>query len=505
MKINKTRKPTTVASLYARPDATENMDGNLAFKMPPKVELTQRVATCFWKEPKFYGDVQTDTKELVALMESVAAADPKYAFQLAAYCRQVLNLRTVSVVLYVIASNSAKAKTEALARRYAPYVIQRADEIAEALAFQVAYKGSKKAMPNNLRRALSDSFNRFNAYQLSKYNRDGEIKLKDALRMIHPKPKNKEQSQLYKSILDGTIKPADTWEVTLSNWQKLGYESKREAWESISEKMGIFGIVRNLRNMLDENCNMAPVIGKLEDKKTILNSRMLPFRFYSAYCMLEGNANPFTGAVMTSLSKAMDYSTENVPLLPGVTVMAIDHSGSMQSANLSEKSIITNWAAADTLAAIARAKSRLCIVMEYATTANFINVANSGVMATLKEIQAKSSNGVTNCEDIFNKLLENKVRADRIILISDEQDNVGYAQVGWQKYRKFCPGVKLYSVTLGGYGTSQFALEKGIIKLAGFSEKIFQFVSLAEQDFDTMVKEIEKYDFEKAKGKDEEE
>ena len=501
MKLNSGFKTTSVARMYAHPAAATNMSGNLGFKATPKIELVNRVATCFWNEPKFYGTISDQSKEILELMERVSEADPEFCFKLAAYARNVLNLRTVSVVLFVVASNSKKAKTVALARKYAPSVIIRADEIAEALAFQFQYKGSKSAMPNNLRRALSDSCNRFGAYAFSKYNRDGAVKLKDAIKILHPKPKNKEQSKLYKSILDDTLKPADTWEVTLSNWKGKGFESKKDAWNSIQGKMGAFAILRNLRNMLDENCNMAPVVEKLTDKKTILNSRLLPFRFYSAYLMLGENSNPFTGSVLSALSKAMDYSVDNVPDLPGVTVIAIDHSGSMHGANISTKSIVTNWMAADCLAAIARAKSRLCVVMEYADEAKFINVADSGVMATLKEIQAKSSNGVTNCEDVFTKLMDKKVRADRIIVISDNQDNSGYACRGWDQYKRMFPGAKLYSVNLGGYETSQFVPEKGTAYLAGFSEKIFQFISLAEQGPDAMVREIEKYDIEKIKTK----
>jgi hypothetical protein len=124
-------------------------------------------------------------------------------------------------------------------------------------------------------------------------------------------------------------------------------------------------------------------------------------------------------------------------------------------------------------------------------------------MAILKEIQSKSTNGGTYIEDVFNKLIERKVRADRLIIITDEQDNEGYASRGWLNYRRMFPGAKLYVVQLGGYGTSQFIMEKGIVKLAGFSEKIFQFIKLAEQNFDAMVKEIDGYDFEKnKKGKE---
>ena len=477
---------------------TQNMDGNDAYIMTPKTELLTRVATCFWNEPKFYGEKNEESEKIVDLAKRVSEKDVAYVFKLAAYCRNVLNLRTVSVVLFDIAANAKSEKSTGLARKYAPHVIKRADEITEALAYQFATYGGKKAMPNGMRRALGRCFASFDAYAFGKYSRDGKVKLRDALRILHPKPSDKARSKLYKSILDGTLESPDTWEVMISS-----KGSTTENWDAAAKVMPYFATLRNARNCLDHGCNMKPILERLEDKNLVHKSRLLPFRFWAAYNSIRGNSNPFTGATMGAIGKAMDYSLDNVPDLSGVTAVIIDHSGSMDD-KLSEKSDLKRKDAADVLAAIIRSKSRLNVVVEFANDARFMNLADHGVAANVEAIQRNSLSGGTCTEKAFELLTGPRgvKHIDRIILLTDEQDNVGTAQAGWTLARKAYPGVKLYLVDLAGYGTSQIAPQNGVVKLAGFSEKILNFISLSETGFDAMAKAVEKWEPKKAETED---
>ena len=49
-----------------------------------------------------------------------------------------------------------------------------------------------------------------------KYARDKAIKLRDVIRLAHPKPGSEEQSALWKRLVNDELKTPDTWEVAIS-------------------------------------------------------------------------------------------------------------------------------------------------------------------------------------------------------------------------------------------------------------------------------------------------
>jgi hypothetical protein len=488
MKLN-----AATRNFSAQPTATVNKDGNLAFKLTPKTELLVRTATNLYGESTYYSKGEERSKELIQLAEKVAEKEPEFVFKLAAYTRQVLHLRTAPIVLYVVAANAKAAKGTQLTKVWTNPVIQRADEIAEAIAFQLTYKGAKKGFPNSMRRALGNAMNNFGAYNYGKYNRDGQVKLKDALRILHPTPKDEEQSKLYKKIIDGTLESPETWEVLIST-----KGSTKENWQKIAPKMGYMALMRNLRNFLQKECDMQEILKRIANKEQVLRSKQLPFRFLSAYREIEEVPSPFAGATMTALQKAMQYSVENVPKMPGVTVIAVDQSGSMDSP-ISEKSKVSLMDTAHCLAAIVNERSPLTVTVGFSDDAYFINIPKGSVMHSITELKKKCNPGGTNTEAVFDLLTAKKVRCDRVIILTDQQDNIGQAMDGWTKFMRVNPQAKTYCVDLAGHGTTQFLPGKNVVQLAGFSEKIFQFVNLVEQDTDSMAKEIEKWDYGKGK------
>lgn len=89
-------------------------------------------------------------------------------------------------------------------RAYVPKVIRRADEPGELLAYWMRTLGSgnKTKLPNALKKGLSDAMNRFDEYQLAKYHRKGEVKLRDVLNLVHARPENEARAALYKRLLE---------------------------------------------------------------------------------------------------------------------------------------------------------------------------------------------------------------------------------------------------------------------------------------------------------------
>src|SRR2546426_4858375 len=181
-------------------------------------------------------------------------------------------------------------------------------------------------LSNPLKRGLAEAFENFDAYQLAKYDRDGEVKLKDVLKIVHPKPKTPERSEIYRLLKERKLPIPETWETYIS-----AHGSTQENWEHILPKMGYMAKLRNLRNLLDKNVEMEPVLEHLANAKAVLTSKQFPFRYFSAYRELENHPSPNTPEVLEALETAMELSVENVPDFQGTTFISADNSGSMQS------------------------------------------------------------------------------------------------------------------------------------------------------------------------------
>ena len=78
-----------------------------------------------------------------------------------------------------------------LLSRLVARVVQRPGEITELLAYYARANGRGgtkifNRVSKQLQKGLALSFNRFDGYQLAKYNRDGAVRLRDALSLVHP-------------------------------------------------------------------------------------------------------------------------------------------------------------------------------------------------------------------------------------------------------------------------------------------------------------------------------
>src|SRR3989442_570480 len=194
--------------LFSRSDRTVNYEGGIAFTMTPKMELYTRVATALVGEPKFYEPNAEGDRGLLQLISTVAKGDPEFILKLAVHCRRDLHLRTIPVVLLV---EACRHESKQFVRRYAPHIVQRPDELTEAIAYwkrlfgDIGDQAEKGMLSNPLKRGLAEAFENFDAYQLAKYDRDGEVKLKDVLKIVHPKPKTPKVLEALETALEISV------------------------------------------------------------------------------------------------------------------------------------------------------------------------------------------------------------------------------------------------------------------------------------------------------------
>lgn len=373
--------------------------------------LRRAVMTCLLWEDLYYESGDSVAKNIEELIPQV---DPEKVYQIAIEAKMVQKLRHVPLF---IASVMAGLDTHKhLVEKLLETIIVRPDEFAEFLA--IYWKNGRTPVSAQIKRGLSNSFRNFNEYQFAKYRGSrNEIKLRDVMRIVHPKPKSQEQSELFKKIIDDTLETPDTWEVALSSGA-----NKKETWERlISErKLGALAFLRNLRNMNDVGVSKSAIRNGIEK----LNPKwLLPLHFLSAA--------RYAPEYEQEIENLMLKMFENTPKLPGYTIFVVDVSGSMSS-SISDKSQFTRKDVAKAMAMVASnltEKFSLYITAgsdwERKHATKRVNPRRGfGTLSAIDEnCRAVGGGGIFTRQCLeYIKSEEGDVIPDRIIIFSDSQD-----------------------------------------------------------------------------------
>ena len=297
-----------------------------------------------------------------------------------------------------------------------PRIITRADMLTDFLA--IYWKDGKKPIANQVKKGLELAFHNFNEYKLAKYDRDAAIKLRDVMFLVHAKPRNQYEQELFKKVADRTLTPPETWEVLLSRG-----EDKKATWTKLitEKKIGGLAMLRNIANMQKAHVDRKII---QEGLANLRNSMLLPLDFWKAARM-----NP---EFERDIEDAMIEAYKNLPKLPGKTLFIVDVSGSMGSLTSGN----SNFNRMDQACAMAILAANQCEDYELVATAGndgsriqaseWIRYPKRGfalapqIMETRKRI---GGGGIftRQCLEWCKSKFSDK-KFDRIIIFSDSQD-----------------------------------------------------------------------------------
>ena len=500
-------------NVFEKTTPVTNYQGATAFSVDKRAELYSAVVTTSLSNT-FYESGNDRMERIRAL---IGQNDPSFVAQLAVYARNKMYMRSIPLVLAV---ELAKVKSgNGIVNKAVNGVVQRADEITELLAYyQLANdrKETKKLnkLSKQIQRGLAEAFNRFDEYQFAKYNRDAEIRLKDALFLVHPKAVNEAQQVVFNKIAKDELQVPYTWETELSmlGQNKFAGEQEKQAafrakWEELilNGAMGYMALMRNLRNIIEAEVSreaMTKVCAVLSDKNAVMKSKQLPFRFLAAYREVKALNSGAVAMVLDALEQAVEQSAMNIRGFGKDTsvVIACDVSGSMQKA-ISAKSKILNYDIGLMLGMLLQSRCDYVQTGMFGDTWKIINVSRKNILANVQEFYSRegevgySTNGYLVVKDLINR----KKVVDKIMMFTDcqlwnsagntVQDNIASL---WKQYRKIAPKAKLYLFDLAGYGTTPIDVRNdGVYLIAGWSDKIFDVLSALE-DGGHVLAEVEK-------------
>lgn len=391
----------------------------------------------------------------------------------------------------------------------------------------------KAVLPSRLKRAMARTFGGYDVYKLVKYNRPqnhpnyadllgslrgGRLVPKSAMRV--GKKHNGEapswplSKALRDYLIDGKMSdelptrikarhdfmalPAEaslaeirahakaaglTWEDVVSKFGGKNVDEKRKAavWSAAAEQMGAMALFKNLRNLLQAGVpNLAKRTAKVYTPEFVRSSRLLPWRFYNAYTALSqaaGVGDVERKRVQENVSKALDVAaSENVPEFPGVTAIFVDVSGSMNT-KISAKSVTSAAEAACLMAGILNRRCETALVYAFASTVSEIHTTKSDpVLSVVSKIKKASVGYSTNFHMSFETLRKRRIKADRIVFLTDNEASSRFNSCGREaeRYASQHPDVFIHAIDLQAHGQSAVHTSmKRYNLVSGFSESIF--------------------------------
>lgn len=545
----------------AKKPTETNFMGEKAFKMEDKEELVSSVMTTFLQD-SYYEKESTEANRIKGLLDKV---DPEFCAKLALYARNEGKLRSVT---HLISSHIAqKVSGKEWGKRFYNKIVVRPDDISEIVsAYAATNKMSLKdikRIPNSMKKGFKTALERFDAYQIDKYKMNRrDVSMVDLVNLFHPKgtQKNceaykrlmtgKSLSDLYSSkILEKTM--AETGKVAKTEKEKV--EAKHDAISEVFDNpkgMPIMNLVRNLRNIImyapdkvSEACEQLTIVEKVQ------NSRMLPFRFATAYSEIEKFEYPFKhktssggsikfesdlpetrfseeefnqmkADVLNALEKAIEIACINIPKLDGKTAILVDHSGSCRGDGGGSSRV-----SAFSKTTTAMIGNLFGSMMAFAQDDVYIGLFGDRLIDVpvnrkmgLLDFNNKSFNEGRNCGvstekgiyEFMRRVVENNTKIDNVIVFSDCQigSGSGYAFTPWygtsssehgegfhklfKEFRKINHNANFIVCNLRQAGhTSVFDKSQRILNIAGWSEQIFDVIKGSCKGWQEVIKEIE--------------
>ncbi len=512
--MSKFNSSATTLRAKNAPQIVQNRAGGLGYNPSAKYKLVSFLLTNFLTN-QFYRSGDTALSELRNLIKEVN--DNEFVAKAAIYARDEFNMRSVTHVVAgeLIANGEGMPKI----RSFFDKVVVRPDDMMEIVAYYAAnyqtvrnVSNQKKIkLPFRVKAGFRRAFNRFDDYQIAKYQKKGsDFSLVDIVNLVGPVPTEKNKASL-EALVKGTLKASGTFESELSaaGQAENAEEAKNEAWATLvtTGKIGYMALVKNLRNIVqtDDSKTIDAACALLVDEKRAKGSRMLPFRLISAYFEIEKlSSSKYSRKVLQALSKASDILLSNVPDLDGETLVVIDDSGSMAGTMVANSSNTNCIDMAAVVGVTIAKKNNSDIVLFSSDARDFKYNPGDSTMSIVEQIRKICQAGGTNLSSAFDLVSRGKRKYDRIVVLSDMQswcdsDSNGIGMWGskavpaggFNAYKKALnvdPFV--YSIDLAGLGTTQFRPDK-VALLAGFSDKLFDIMTMCETDKNALINTIE--------------
>jgi hypothetical protein len=436
---------------------TVNHEGSVVHKLDTLEILFSKVLSSFFGEGTHYEKrtAEKDFKEIQRLIAEIPESDVEYALKVARIGREY-NMIQYPLAVLTACFNDPRFKGENFIdevtgrnklQTYTDYIVRRGKDITDIMAmqmnvfgFDVTTKGRGKnktnhrnqPLPMQLRKSLKMKLESFNEYQLSKALGDNrEVSLADCIKLLRPNPANSRVSEdFYKRVIEGNVEFGGSEETkqVQAELSKVNNKNSKTTKADVKKSIDtstVMAIVKNLvaldrAGMFSDSKAVDSIVAKLTNKKEVQKSRLLPFRFYSAYQEVSKLSNSAgKRRVMDALVEALDLSIDNLQDIEGYSAILIDRSGSMRH-SVSGASNVTADIVACMLGAICFKKGIADVYVFADRCEQVTDISKkSTVMDIMKTIMNHNVGSCTNLDTAINVLASQNTKYDNLIILSD--------------------------------------------------------------------------------------
>jgi 60 kDa SS-A/Ro ribonucleoprotein len=439
--------------------------------------------------------------------ELIGNNDPVLVAKLAVYFREELHLRTLSFI--VVAELAVLHGDKEWISRLMARILQQPAEIPEWMECYVqANNGKDTARPGRqVLKGIATVFSRLDEYQFTRYTREEQRKVKKALVLIRPKPKDKTQRVLFAGISKDRLAARTTWQMEWNELKQRNYDSPelqqaalRDKWkEGISSfRIGYAALLDQLPEIL-----AAGVSGKvlklaaeyLGNAIAVAGSGISPFRLLEIYRKLKAMDQGGVPMLLEALEQAARHGARSRTGFEEKdrVVVAMDVSDSMKR-SVSEGSFTHRYDIGPFLALLLKARGLSTITGIIGNTWKPIDLPAQPVLAGLDQFHRREGEVgyAINTHLVIQDLLRKGTVVDKVMIFTDNRlwDNRVFHQPAgtdlsriWKQYRQLAPGAQLCLFNLAGYGNKPLeVLKDGVFLISGWNDRILDMLGSVEKD-----------------------
>lgn len=503
-----------------------NEAGGKAYALSDKAALAQYALTGTFNGT-FYASAEDQLTKVLELSEK---CDVEYVAKLAVYARQRGLMKDTPAVLTAVVAG----KNSALFKRIFPLTINDPKMLRNFVQVMRSGVTGRKSLGSAPKKMVQNFLNGLTDEQLFWADVGNSPSLPDIIKMVHPKAANETRNALYGYLLDkkydaeALLPQARAFEafkkdmaldipnvpfqfltalpLTGDHWKKI---AQRATWNQLRQNLNSFA----RHGVFEDKTIEALVADKLENPELVKRARAFPYQLYSTFINVKGNVSP---RLEIALQKAAEVAIENVPTIEGEIILALDISGSMKDPITGKRGTATTKMRCIDVASMVAAsiirKNPLARLIAYDTAIKNVEFnPMDSVMTNAQKLAAAGANGGTDCAIALAHMNEQNMKAQAVVYISDNQswvqsvkDYPGYHGYGarqasgttmmreWTTFKRRNHGAKLINIDIAPYGTTQVYDQNDTLNVGGFSDQVFEVISMFLKDGGTdMVKTIE--------------
>lgn len=512
---------TVESSAIPEPD-TVNRQGFEAYSLSDEVRLVSMLNT-LKLEPQYYRSESETMKELKKLIDRIASHDPYFVAQAIVWSRcKGEGMRSINHLAAALLAPYL-AGTEWGKRFYSLWnkkeqkggCIFRADDMSEILYAFSAINDVKAT--NAMKKGFASALENMDSQSILKYKKA----LFDIINLSHPnssasKAEVEVDGKIFKTldaIKQGLSVSATTWEtaqseagqmvaealksgqLTQEEADKLLEETKASNWNQLLEehKLGILAAIRNIRNILSTKANTAALCELLSDPVKLRQGKIMPYQIDIAMTVTESEfGDSESRKVLKALKDGFVHAIPNLKeALPGKTLVMVDMSGSMcaginygrksyQGTSWSEEPVNSPYSCAykANLIAAAIALGTDADIIRFGSRAEYYNYNPNTDVFQMAKAMWKNMGG-TDLRSAWQLAKQTGIKYDRVIILSDNECNIGSAATAYKSYVDYVGNPYIYSVDLAAYGTTPLAGER-VHYYSGYGWTMFDDIAKTE-------------------------